>query len=114
MSYSRGLSWFRFRISKQKAPVTAIKAAATDDDQGTVAAPDWLPEAGKTTSDPSYPGADAVIRAAAAEVLGSFFGADHFEFAVTSLSCAITLRPLSLVTSSLLSPGPTAWSTSLW
>jgi hypothetical protein len=65
-------------------PLTAIRAAATDDNPDTVAAPNWLPEAGKTAPDPSYPGAHAVISAAAAEVLGSFFEADHFEFAVTS------------------------------
>ena len=65
-------------------PVTAIRAAATDDNPDTVADPNWLPEAGKTAPDPSYPGAHAVISAAAAEVLGSFFEADHFEFAVTS------------------------------
>jgi hypothetical protein len=65
-------------------PVTAIRAAGTDDNPDTVADPNWLPEAGKTAPDPSYPGAHAVISAAAAEVLGSFFEADHFEFAVTS------------------------------
>lgn len=65
-------------------PVTAIRAAATDDNPDTVADPNWLPEVGKTAPDPSYPGAHAVISAAAAEVLGSFFEADHFEFAVTS------------------------------
>ena len=65
-------------------PVTAIRAAGTDDNPDTVADPNWLPEAGKTAPDPSYPGAHAVVSAAAAEVLGSFFEADHFEFAVTS------------------------------
>jgi hypothetical protein len=65
-------------------PVTAIRAAGTDDNPDTVADPNWLPEAGKTAPDPSYPGAHAVISAAAAEVLVSFFEADHFEFAVTS------------------------------
>jgi hypothetical protein len=65
-------------------PVTAIRAAGTDDNPDTLADPNWLPEAGKTAPDPSYPGAHAVISAAAAEVLGSFFEADHFEFTVTS------------------------------
>src|SRR5467141_1012094 len=65
-------------------PVTAIRAAATDNNPETVADPNWLPQAGKTAPDPSYPGAHAVISAAGAEVLGSFFEADHFEFAVTS------------------------------
>jgi len=65
-------------------PVTAIRAAGTDDNPDTLADPNWLPEAGKTAPDPSYPGAHAVISAAAAEVLISFFEADHFEFTVTS------------------------------
>jgi PAP2 superfamily protein len=65
-------------------PVTAIRAAGTDDNPETLANPGWLPEVGKTAPDPSYPGAHAVISAAAAEVLRSFFGRDHFDLDVTS------------------------------
>jgi hypothetical protein len=65
-------------------PVTAIRAASTAINPETVADPNWLPETGKTAPDPSYPGAHAVISAAAAEVLHSFFGRDHFDFRVTS------------------------------
>ena len=65
-------------------PVTAIRAAATDDNPDTAADLNWLPEVGNTTPDPSYPGAHAVISAAGASVLISFFGKDRFEFAVTS------------------------------
>jgi PAP2 superfamily protein len=65
-------------------PVTAIRAAHTDDNPDTEADPNWLPEVTKTAPDPSYPGAHAVISAAAAEVLISFFERDHFEFNVTS------------------------------
>jgi hypothetical protein len=65
-------------------PVTAIRAAATDGNPETEADPNWLPAVGNTTPDPSYPGAHAVISAAAAEVLISFFRNDHFEFSVTS------------------------------
>ncbi len=65
-------------------PVTAIRAAATDGNPETEADPNWLPEVGNTTPDPSYPGAHAVISAAGAEVLISFFRKDHFEFSVTS------------------------------
>ena len=65
-------------------PVTAIRAGDTDDNPDTAADPAWLPEVGKTTPDPSYPGAHAVISAAGAEVLISFFDRDHFEFNVTS------------------------------
>ncbi len=65
-------------------PVTAIRAAATDGNPETGADANWLPEVGNTTPDPSYPGAHAVISAAGAEVLISFFHKDHFEFSVTS------------------------------
>jgi len=65
-------------------PVTAIRAAAADGNPDTEADPNWLPEVGNTTPDPSYPGAHAVISAAGAEVLISFFHKDHFEFNVTS------------------------------
>jgi len=65
-------------------PVTAIRTADADNNPETVADPNWLPEVGKTAADPSYPGAHAVIRAAGAEVLISFFERDRFEFNVTS------------------------------
>jgi PAP2 superfamily len=65
-------------------PVTAIRAADTDDNPATLADPNWLPEVGKTTPDPSYPGAHAVISAAAATVLNSFFRSHRFDFTVTS------------------------------
>jgi PAP2 superfamily len=65
-------------------PVTAIRAAATDGNPETEADPNWLPEVGNTTPDPSYPGAHAVISAAGAEVLSSFFHSDHIELSVTS------------------------------
>jgi membrane-associated phospholipid phosphatase len=65
-------------------PVTAIRAAATDGNPDTEADPNWLPEVGNTAPDPSYPGAHAVISAAGAEVLISFFHKQHFDFDVTS------------------------------
>jgi membrane-associated phospholipid phosphatase len=65
-------------------PVTAIRAAATDGNPDTEADPNWLPEVGNTTPDPSYPGAHAAISAAGAKVLISFLHKDHFEFEVTS------------------------------
>jgi len=65
-------------------PVTAIRAADSDNNPETTADPNWLPEVGKTAADPSYPGAHAVISAAGAEVLTSFFERDRFEFNVTS------------------------------
>jgi hypothetical protein len=66
-------------------PVTAIRAADTDNNPQTLVDTTWLPEGGKNTApDPSYPGAHATISAAAAEVLISFFRKDHFDLNVTS------------------------------
>jgi hypothetical protein len=65
-------------------PVTAIRAADTDGNPETVADPNWLPEVGKTAPDPSYPGAHAVISAAAAAVLAGFVEEDDFDFSVGS------------------------------
>ncbi len=65
-------------------PVTAVRAADLDENPNTIADPNWLPEVGNTPSDPSYPGAHAVISAAAASVLQSHFGSDQFQFNVTS------------------------------
>jgi len=65
-------------------PVTAIRAADTDNNPNTTADPNWLPEVGNTTPDPSYPGAHAVISAAGASVLDSFFKRKRFDFNVTS------------------------------
>lgn len=66
-------------------PVTAIRAADTDNNPKTLVDTTWLPEGGKNTApDPSYPGAHATISAAAAEVLISFFRKDRFDFNVTS------------------------------
>lgn len=65
-------------------PVTAIRAADPALNSATLPDPNWLPEVGKTTPDPSYPGAHAVISAAAATVLNSFFRSHRFDFKVTS------------------------------
>jgi len=65
-------------------PVTAVQAADTDNNPETVADPNWLPQAGTTAPDPSYPGAHAVISGAGAAVLDSFFKGHHFNFTVTS------------------------------
>jgi PAP2 superfamily len=64
-------------------PVTAIRLADTDGNPNTVADPNWLPLAGNTAADPSYPGAHSTISAAGADVLASFFGDDQ-HFSVTS------------------------------
>jgi len=65
-------------------PVTAIRAAATDDNPDTVADPNWLPQPGKTAADPSYPGAHATISAGGAFVLRNLFGNEPFQMKVTS------------------------------
>jgi membrane-associated phospholipid phosphatase len=64
-------------------PVTAINLADTDGNPATVADPAWLPLAGNTPADPSYPGAHSTISAAGADVLARFFG-NHGSFSVTS------------------------------
>lgn len=65
-------------------PVTAIRAADPRTNAATQPDANWLPEAGKTTNDPSYPGAHAAISAAAQTVLVAFFDTDHFQLDVTS------------------------------
>jgi hypothetical protein len=65
-------------------PVTAIRAADSDDNPEATGDASWLPEVGKTGPDPSYPGAHAVISAAGAEVLISLVKEGHFDFSVTS------------------------------
>jgi membrane-associated phospholipid phosphatase len=64
-------------------PVTAIRLADTDGNPNTVADPNWLPLAGNTAADPSYPGAHSTISAAAADVLSRFFHRGQ-NFSVTS------------------------------
>ena len=65
-------------------PVTAIRAADTDNNPETLADPKWLPEVINTAPDPSYPGAHAVISAGGAAVLISVLDKDEFDFNVTS------------------------------
>jgi membrane-associated phospholipid phosphatase len=65
-------------------PVTAIRAAATDDNPQTTEDPNWLPEPQTTAPDPSYPGAHAAISAGGAFILNAIFGARPFHIVVTS------------------------------
>jgi hypothetical protein len=65
-------------------PVTAIRAAGTDDNPDTTPDANWLPEVGNTAPDPAYPGAHAVISAAGAEVLAAVLQRDRLDFNVTS------------------------------
>jgi hypothetical protein len=65
-------------------PVTAIRAADSDDNPKTLAEPNWLPQSTNTAPDPSYPGAHAAISNAAATVLISFFDSNQFNQQVTS------------------------------
>ena len=65
-------------------PISAIRSADTDNNPNTIADPNWRPEVGNTTPDPSYPGAHAVIASAGATVLASFLGTDQNVFNVTS------------------------------
>ncbi len=65
-------------------PVTAIRAADPNETPNAQPDPNWLPEVGNTPPDPSYPGAHAVISAAASFVLIDLLGSDCFEYDVTS------------------------------
>jgi membrane-associated phospholipid phosphatase len=65
-------------------PVTAIRAADTDGNARTDVDPNWLPLPTNTAPDPSYPGAHASVSGAAAAVLASVLGQDHFKLNVTS------------------------------
>jgi hypothetical protein len=65
-------------------PVTAIRAADGDDNPDTAGDLNWLPLVGNTAPDPAYPGAHAVISAAAEEVLAAVLGRTRFDFDVTS------------------------------
>jgi hypothetical protein len=64
-------------------PVTAIRLADSAGNPQTIADPNWIPLAGNTPADPSYPGAHSTISAAAADVLESFYG-NNQQFSVTS------------------------------
>jgi hypothetical protein len=81
-------------------PVTAIRLADTDGNPATVADPNWLPLAGNTAADPSYPGAHSTISAAGADVLASFYGDDQ--------SLSVTSPALPGVTRSFTSFGAVA------
>jgi hypothetical protein len=65
-------------------PVTAIRAADHDGNQATNVDPNWLPEVTRTPPDPTYPGAHAVVSAAASAVLIAFFHSDRIDLTVTS------------------------------
>ena len=65
-------------------PVTAIRTADHDGNQATNVDPNWLPEVTKTPPDPSYPGAHAIVSAAASAVLIAFFRNDRIDLTVTS------------------------------
>lgn len=65
-------------------PVTAIRAADPNVTPGAMPDTQWLPETTNTAPDPSYPGAHAVISAAAAEVLVATLKTDWISMNVTS------------------------------
>jgi membrane-associated phospholipid phosphatase len=85
-------------------PVTAIRLADSDGNPNTVADPNWLPLAGNTAADPSYPGAHSTISAAGAKVLASFFGEDQ-HFLVTSPALPGVTRSFTSFTSAAREAG---------
>jgi hypothetical protein len=85
-------------------PVTAIRLADSDDNPNTVADPNWLPLAGNTAADPSYPGAHSTISAAGADVLARFYG-DSQQFSVTSPALPGVTRSFSSFTAAAQEAG---------
>jgi hypothetical protein len=85
-------------------PVTAIRLADSDGNANTVADPNWLPLAGNTAADPSYPGAHSTISAAGADVLASFYG-DHQAVSVTSPALPGVTRSFSSFSSAAQEAG---------
>jgi hypothetical protein len=65
-------------------PVTAIRSADPNVTPGAMPDGQWLPETTNTAPDPSYPGAHAVISAAASEVLVATLKTDWISLDVTS------------------------------
>lgn len=64
-------------------PVTAITAAATDDNPATQADAAWVPLA-NTPPHPEYPAAHGCVAGAVAETLRQFFGTKHLDMIFTS------------------------------
>ena len=64
-------------------PVTAIRAADTDDNPATEADPNWTPLA-VTPSHPEYPAAHGFVTGALAEALRRFFGTKNITITFTS------------------------------
>ncbi len=64
-------------------PVTAIRAAATDGNDDTVADPAWTPLV-TTPAFPEYGAAHSAFSSAAATALAGFFGTDDVVFSATS------------------------------
>jgi hypothetical protein len=69
-------------------PVTAIRAADTDDNPDTVPDASWAPLL-VTPNFPSYTSAHSTVSGAAAEVLTALFG-DHYQFTVSAVSVPYT------------------------
>jgi membrane-associated phospholipid phosphatase len=66
-------------------PVTAIRAADTDDNDATDADPAWTPLR-PTPLHPEYPSAHSAVSTAAARILTSFFGRD-IPFSTSTSTC---------------------------
>jgi hypothetical protein len=69
-------------------PVTAIRAADTDDNSTTEPDTSWSPLL-VTPNFPSYTSAHSTVSGAAAEVLTALFG-DHYDFTVSAVSVPFT------------------------
>jgi hypothetical protein len=67
-------------------PVTAIRAADTDDNPATEADPSWLPLVRPTPGHPEYPAAHPTVTGSLADTLAQFFGTEKLDVTLTSTS----------------------------
>ena len=66
-------------------PITAVRAADTDDNPATVADPTWTPLLG-TPNHPEYPSAHSCVTPLSAVVIARFLGTSQIEYTVPSLT----------------------------
>jgi hypothetical protein len=75
-------------------PVTAIRAADTDDNPATEADKAWLPLVRPTPGHPEYPAAHPTVTGALAYALAEFFGTKKLDITLTSTSVVAVTPPV--------------------
>ncbi len=67
-------------------PVTAIRAGATDGNEGTIADPAWAPLLQGTPNHPEYPSAHSCVSPAGGRVVARFLGTQSIDLTIPSLT----------------------------